>query len=106
MTQEQRAGVMWVVGVAVGLLMLGGFAYKVAYDVSNGGPERPASLTSRDEDAREAMNTLWSDMTTGERIDFCTEARASGYEVLVDEVTARTPYDAREVRYWLEDTCG
>lgn len=100
MTQRQ-AGVLWVVGCAAVIALLGLGAYVVGTDIGNG-PDDPAPSN----DARSAMNTLWADMDTGERIDFCTEARASGYDVLVNEVVAQTRYEAREVRYWLEDTCG
>lgn len=55
---------------------------------------------------RTALNSVWLVMDTSERVAFCTDARASGYTVVVDELSSGTDYDQREVRYWLEDRCG
>lgn len=64
------------------------------------------STPSLEAETRSVLNGLWVDMDTGERIDFCTEARAAGYEVVVSELVNARPMDRREARYWLEDRCG
>lgn len=55
---------------------------------------------------RSTLNTVWIDMTSSERLDFCAEARDAGYTVVVSEISSGTSYDRREVGYWLEDRCG
>lgn len=61
------------------------------------------SAESRTEDA---LNELWLGMDTGERLDFCAEARAAGYEVVANEIAGVRLSEPREVRWWLEDRCG
>lgn len=68
----------------------------------NRGPATPSFA----DETRATLNGIWLDMDTGERIDFCTEARAAGYEVVVSEFVNARPMDRREARYWLEDRCG
>lgn len=68
--------------------------------------EREARNSPPEPTATSPLDVVWSGMDSSERFDFCTEARAAGYEVFVNEVVAEVGYDAREVRYWLEDRCG
>ena len=70
--------------------------------VGDNGSDGPSAETQ----TRTAMDSVWVGMDTGERVAFCTDARASGYTVVVDELSSGTDYDQREVRYWLEDRCG
>lgn len=68
-------------------------------------------FTVRDTDTvpnetRSTLNSVWVDMTTSERLDFCSQARDAGYTVVATEISTGTSYDLREVGYWLEDRCG
>lgn len=70
--------------------------------VGDNGSDGPSAETQ----TRTAMDSVWVGMSTGERVAFCTDARASGYTVVVNELSSGTDYDQREVWYWLEDRCG
>lgn len=92
----------WVFGGLAALLALTLVAAAIGDAVWDTSPE--ASLQ---DEAVQAMDDLWAGYTPSERIDFCTEARAAGYEVVADEIgRARMLTETREVRYWLEDRCG
>jgi len=86
--------------LGVGLSLVAVFTViGVVGDNSSDGP-------SLETQTRTAMDSVWAGMSTSERVAFCTDARASGYTVVVDELSSGTDYDRDEVGYWLEDRCG
>lgn len=87
-----------VLGVGLSLVAV----FTVIGVVGDNSSDEPSVETQ----TRTALDSVWVGMDTGERVAFCTDARASGYTVVVDELASGTDYDQREVRYWLEDRCG
>ena len=89
------------------LLVLGvGLSLVAVFTVIAGVGDKGTSEPSVETQTRTALDSVWAGMDTGERVEFCTDARASGYTVVVDELSSGTSYDQREVGYWLEDRCG
>ncbi len=87
-----------VLGVGLSLVAV----FTVIAAVGDNSSDEPTAETQ----TRTAMDSVWVGMDTGERVAFCTDARASGYTVVVSELSSGTDYDEREVRYWLEDRCS
>lgn len=97
MTRNQVAALLWVAGVGAVVVLIVAGALWVRQDVIDG-PDDPEPVDARD--------VVWGGMTTGERVDFCAEARAAGYTVVAAEMTDGGREAQREARYWLEDRCG
>ena len=89
------------------LLVLGvGLSLVAVFAAMGGVGDNSSDGPSVETQTRTALDSVWVGMDTGERVAFCTDARASGYTVVVSELSSGTDYDEREVRYWLEDRCG
>lgn len=86
-------------------LIVGVFVAVLAVEfMAENSQQKPPSQMDR---AEQALNELWVGYTTAERLDFCAEVRAAGYQVVAAEIArARMMTETREIRHWLEDRCG
>lgn len=96
MSRNQVVALLWVASVGSVIVLIVAGALWVRQDVIDG--NEPAQPDARD--------VVWSGMSSGERVDFCVEARAAGYRVVAGEMSDGSRDDRREAAWWLEDRCG